>query len=293
MSGELEKARDLYLEEAAFRLFCKQLVLHSQALGDGWVWEDMKESEDGYMKKTLLKAGPVSAPSRDCGQRSPRDEPAELELEAQTPVEEEPGEGDTENAIVKTTEVIRYEYHVVYSCSYRVPVLYFRASTLEGRPLGLEEIWAGVHEHYRERLSGHFLLAHYDISLQHLAGAGAGDADMPRKLVTVHGLSLLGDLSVTGNVHLVNLKSCTLFSQQKISHGVVGCEEHPLLGQAFFALHPCRTQEFMSPIVTAAKGENRSLNYIAAWLSVVGPVVGLSLPLSYATAAWPSPAAPD
>uniref|UniRef100_W5M1Z0 Ubiquitin-like-conjugating enzyme ATG10 n=1 Tax=Lepisosteus oculatus TaxID=7918 RepID=W5M1Z0_LEPOC len=152
MSGELEKARDLYLEEAAFRLFCKQLVLHSQALGDGWVWEDMKESEDGYMKKTLLKAGPVSAPSRDCGQRSPRDEPAELELEAQ---------------------------------------------------------------------------------------------------------------------------------------------EHPLLGQAFFALHPCRTQEFMSPIVTAAKGENRSLNYIAAWLSVVGPVVGLSLPLSYATAAWPSPAAPD
>ncbi|XP_069043606.1 ubiquitin-like-conjugating enzyme ATG10 isoform X1 [Lepisosteus oculatus] len=152
MSGELEKARDLYLEEAAFRLFCKQLVLHSQALGDGWVWEDMKESEDGYMKKTLLKAGPVSAPSRDCGQRSPRDEPAELELEAQTPVEEEPGEGDTENAIVKTTEVIRYEYHVVYSCSYRVPVLYFRASTLEGRPLGLEEIWAGVHEHYRERL---------------------------------------------------------------------------------------------------------------------------------------------
>ncbi|XP_069043608.1 ubiquitin-like-conjugating enzyme ATG10 isoform X2 [Lepisosteus oculatus] len=232
MSGELEKARDLYLEEAAFRLFCKQLVLHSQALGDGWVWEDMKESEDGYMKKTLLKAGPVSAPSRDCGQRSPRDEPAELELEAQTPVEEEPGEGDTENAIVKTTEVIRYEYHVVYSCSYRVPVLYFRASTLEGRPLGLEEIWAGVHEHYRERL----LQGPWDTITQ---------------------------------------------------------QEHPLLGQPFFALHPCRTQEFMSPIVTAAKGENRSLNYIAAWLSVVGPVVGLSLPLSYATAAWPSPAAPD
>lgn len=27
-------------------------------------------------------------------------------------------------------EVIKYEYHVLYSCSYQVPVLYFRASFL-------------------------------------------------------------------------------------------------------------------------------------------------------------------
>lgn len=26
--------------------------------------------------------------------------------------------------------VLRYEYHVLYSCSYQIPVLYFRASTL-------------------------------------------------------------------------------------------------------------------------------------------------------------------
>lgn len=25
---------------------------------------------------------------------------------------------------------VRYEYHVLYSCSYQIPVLYFRASTL-------------------------------------------------------------------------------------------------------------------------------------------------------------------
>lgn len=28
------------------------------------------------------------------------------------------------------SEVIKYEYHVLYSCSYQVPVLYFRASFL-------------------------------------------------------------------------------------------------------------------------------------------------------------------
>jgi hypothetical protein len=32
--------------------------------------------------------------------------------------------------IAATSEVIKYEYHVLYSCSYQVPVLYFRASFL-------------------------------------------------------------------------------------------------------------------------------------------------------------------
>nr|XP_051696594.1 ubiquitin-like-conjugating enzyme ATG10 isoform X2 [Oryctolagus cuniculus] len=50
------------------------------------------------------------------------------------------------------SRVIRYEYHVLYSCSFQVPVLYFRASFLDGRPLTLEDIWEGVHECYRTRL---------------------------------------------------------------------------------------------------------------------------------------------
>ncbi|MBN3314584.1 ATG10 enzyme, partial [Atractosteus spatula] len=268
MSGELEKAQDLYLEEAAFRLFCKQLVLHSQALGDGWVWEDMKESEDGYLKKTLLKAGAVSALCRDGGQRSPRDEPAELELEAQAFSFQTgrgawlrgwgwraAGTGQRARRCEKRSHKLRGGGGTASQASGR-PASGLRGDCArhdepvtnsqmkqalkerspigvqQGRPLALEEIWAGVHEHYRERL----LQGPWDTITQ---------------------------------------------------------QEHPLLGQPFFALHPCRTQEFMSPIVTAAKGENRSLNYIAAWLSVVGPVVGLSLPLSYATAASPSPAAPD
>ncbi|ERE81673.1 ubiquitin-like-conjugating enzyme ATG10-like protein [Cricetulus griseus] len=50
------------------------------------------------------------------------------------------------------SQVIKYEYHVVYSCSYQVPVLYFRASFLDGRPLALKDIWEGVHECYKTRL---------------------------------------------------------------------------------------------------------------------------------------------
>ncbi|XP_041100654.1 ubiquitin-like-conjugating enzyme ATG10 isoform X2 [Polyodon spathula] len=135
-------------------------------------------------------------------------------------------------SITTGPEVIRYEYHVVYSSSYQSPVLYFRACKLDGRPLSLEEIWERVHDNYKDRL----LQGPWDTITQ---------------------------------------------------------QEHPLLGQPFFILHPCRTHEFMSPIVQAAKQENRHLNVITAWLSMVGPVVGLALPISYAMAASKHKPAPD
>lgn len=62
-------------------------------------------------------------------------------------------------------------------------------------------------------------------------------------------------------------------------------QEHPILGQPFFVLHPCKTDEFMTPVLKNSQKINRSVNYITSWLSVVGPVVGLNLPLSYARAA--------
>ncbi|XP_068941145.1 ubiquitin-like-conjugating enzyme ATG10 isoform X3 [Petaurus breviceps papuanus] len=122
-----------------------------------------------------------------------------------------------------TSEVIRYEYHVLYSCSYRVPVLYFRASFLDGRPLTLKEIWDGVHQFYKVRL------------LQE-----------PWSTITQ--------------------------------------QEHPILGQPFFVLHPCKTNEFMTSLLENSEKNSRNMNYITSWLSIVGPVVGLNLPLSYAKA---------
>ncbi|CAH6787507.1 Atg10 [Phodopus roborovskii] len=60
--------------------------------------------------------------------------------------------------------------------------------------------------------------------------------------------------------------------------------EHPILGQPFFVLHPCKTNEFMTAVLKNPQETNRNVNYITSWLSIVGPVVGLNLPLSYAKA---------
>ncbi|KAG8456415.1 hypothetical protein GDO86_002265, partial [Hymenochirus boettgeri] len=114
-------------------------------------------------------------------------------------------------------EMIHYEYHVLYSISYQAPVLYFRESLQDGRPLTLDEIWERVHDCFRPSV---------------LQG--------PWETITQ--------------------------------------QEHPILGQPFYVLHPCRTNEFMSSLQGAT---NRNGNYIVTWLSTVGPVVGLHLPLSY------------
>uniref|UniRef100_A0A9L0SDZ4 Ubiquitin-like-conjugating enzyme ATG10 n=1 Tax=Equus caballus TaxID=9796 RepID=A0A9L0SDZ4_HORSE len=188
--------------------------LPKQVTGD----EILKDSSDGYMCKmhfqikneTVVSRAGTSAHEQTC---LPMEEALELPLDDFEVTES-----------TATNEVIKYEYHVLYSCSYQVPVLYFRASFLDGRPLALKDIWEGVHECYKTRL------------LQ-----GPWDT----------------------------------ISQQ----------EHPILGQPFFVLHPCKTNEFMTPVLKNSRKINRNVNYITSWLSLVGPVVGLHLPLSYAGAA--------
>uniref|UniRef100_A0A8C9W892 Ubiquitin-like-conjugating enzyme ATG10 n=2 Tax=Scleropages formosus TaxID=113540 RepID=A0A8C9W892_SCLFO len=210
----------MYLDEEGFRQCCELFLQQSCALDDGWCWEGFNGSADGYMKKTVLGRGKINTPSLDGSCKSEEDVCA-LGKETQ---EGAPDGSEWEALDAEWSAAIRYEYHVLYSSSYQTPVLYFRASALDGRPLSLEEMWDNVHPSYRRRL----LHSPWDTITQ---------------------------------------------------------QEHPCLGQPFFVLHPCRTWDFMSPILEAAQNECRKLNYIVSWLSVVGPMVGLEIPLSYATVA--------
>ncbi|XP_048656179.1 ubiquitin-like-conjugating enzyme ATG10 isoform X1 [Marmota marmota marmota] len=179
--------------------------------------ESSEDCSDGYMCKThfQIKSGTmVSHPGTYAGVQTcpPVEEVLEVPLDDSEVTE-----------TAAASEVIKYEYHVLYSSSYQVPVLYFRASFLDGRPLALKDIWEGVHECYQTRL----LQGPWDTITQ---------------------------------------------------------QEHPILGQPFFVLHPCKTNEFMAPVLKNSQKINRNINYITSWLSIVGPVVGLNLPFSYAIA---------
>ncbi|XP_077981887.1 ubiquitin-like-conjugating enzyme ATG10 [Glandiceps talaboti] len=63
---------------------------------------------------------------------------------------------EDDNATIQTPGSIslcQYEYHVLYSLSYSVPVLYFNASKEDGKLLSLEEVWNNVPGSYQSRIS--------------------------------------------------------------------------------------------------------------------------------------------
>lgn len=126
---------------------------------------------------------------------------------------------DSSTVTVKDAEEedLTFEYHVVYSPSYGVPVLYFNIYRQDGSLLSLVEVWSLVPGHYKDRLEN---------------------------------------------------ERWSFITQQ----------EHPIVGRPYFYLHPCHTANLMKQVgLTGAKKKN----YILSWLSAVGPVVLLEIPLSY------------
>mmetsp|Transcript_41757 Transcript_41757/g.65206 ORF Transcript_41757/g.65206 Transcript_41757/m.65206 type:complete len:120 (-) Transcript_41757:541-900(-) len=77
---------------------------------------------------------------------------------------------------------------------------------------------------------------------------------------------------------------CPASNQARTSEALPTPEEHPVLGEPFFALHPCKTQEFMKDFAGINRAENGSVfNYLLSWLTVFGAAVGLRIPLELLT----------
>ncbi|EAT37838.1 AAEL010209-PA [Aedes aegypti] len=116
------------LTEEQFRDAAEQFLERSHQIGDEW---ELVKSENGTYLTKLLK------------------QTLKLEQKAGTADEDEELAVD-DPSLGKSTpndeEVYQFEYHVVYSVSYQVPVLYFNAYKSDGTMLQLEEAWQGFRD---------------------------------------------------------------------------------------------------------------------------------------------------
>jgi ubiquitin-like-conjugating enzyme ATG10 len=67
--------------------------------------------------------------------------------------------------------------------------------------------------------------------------------------------------------------------------GALSMAEHPVTGVPAYFVHPCRTQEAMSPLLDRVRTDASPCNrtdYLLLWFGVIGASVGLSVPVSVA-----------
>ncbi|XKL68629.1 hypothetical protein PGB90_006398 [Kerria lacca] len=114
--------------------------------------------------------------------------------------------------------IICWEYNIIYSFSYSVPILYFNACFDNGKLLSVNDIEILVHDVFKQQLQENKL---------------------------------------------------GIFSQQ----------EHPYTRTPFFILHPCKTENFLKPIVSISS----NINPLVTWLSAIAPVVDLNIDPRYGT----------
>lgn len=137
---------------------CSEFLKTSEKFGDTWEAKgDCRDEGKFYISKTLcfkstcVRKDETSSPtlhkSEDC-------ETDELEVEDDSFECGENIEPSDPSVLeeVSAENCVTYEYHVVYSLSHSVPVLYFNAWHPSGKLLTLEEILDRVHSQFHEQI---------------------------------------------------------------------------------------------------------------------------------------------
>ncbi|XP_078573981.1 ubiquitin-like-conjugating enzyme ATG10 [Branchiostoma floridae x Branchiostoma japonicum] len=207
-----------------FKDEASQLLRHSERIKDGWEWTEVEVDQAGgsfLVKKDVVRPTSERVCVKHCVPLEDREDEDDTDvLDVEDSMEE--ADINTVQCEVKETQYYRYQYHVLYSTSYCVPVLYFIASRPDGSQASLDEVWSSVPASFQSRLQD---------------------------------------------------DRWTFLTQQ----------EHPVLGCPMFQLHPCHTATMMQPLMQETQDKEMGrCSYLVSWLSTVGPVVGLNLPLSYA-----------
>ncbi|XP_050400883.1 ubiquitin-like-conjugating enzyme ATG10 [Patella vulgata] len=241
------------ISETEFNELVKKIIQISQANNDSWEIRKSPHDESIY----LVKRQTVNISPEDQQNLTDTDRSDINSLES---VSVEETNDPSCLQYVNPVKILTYDYHIVYSSSYSVPVLYFNVYQPSGQLVSLEDIWSLVPDIYQQQLH----TDKWSILTQQIYWCLCWFISIKIKYKIKLSPFYLSMRETPGQV-------CSIMDL--IIH------EHPILGRPFYQLHPCLTAMMMKNIQTI--GDERK-NYLISWLSSVGPVVGLKLPLIYA-----------
>lgn len=110
------------MQYSDFLRYCKHLIRISNTINDGWSLNSHENCS--YLVKTVTRLN------------SHKDELQENEIDLQS--------------ATTAADITKWEYHIVYSISYQVPVMYFNVWKSNGALLSLEELWCSVHPNFKK-----------------------------------------------------------------------------------------------------------------------------------------------
>ena len=227
-----------------FELCAREIAAISDRLSDGWELKSVRPTPDLeetiFLSKTsthmtMLKSRePVG-----CGQ-------AELKDSV-----EDCGDPATVHLHPRSSAVaVQLQYHVVYSSSYEVPVLYFLASFQNGKQLPLKDIWSLISETYTSAESDRWgLVTQQEHPL------------LSRPFYHIHPCHTAQVMAAA-----LNCAGCC-GDKRDTNPGAVS--------QASCSPLPIKTTSDSTGDFTS------SVNYLLTWLTTFGPLVGLKVPLGF------------
>lgn len=157
---------------------------------------------------------------------------------------------------VSQQRTVHLEYHIVYSQSYEVPILYFNATYTNGRQLILEDIWKLISKQLTSSETVKWsLVTQQEHPLLHCPYYHIHPCHTAKVMATA--LSIQKGLYISDNV-----KSDNKVNLQPNKYVCLGLD----VGQTD-----------MNP----SHGTRIQSNYLVSWLSTFGPLIGIKVPVQY------------
>ena len=221
------------------------LVAESERLGDGWELSrvrvtDSPEETEYLVKKTIRMVNfhDPEAPGEEL--ENPQEAGGPDEFEDHDPAALQSSKDSSKDG----STAVNFDYNIVHSPSYQVPVLYFTATLSTGRQVPLEGVWQLM-------------------SPAHATGSGTEWGTVTQ---------LEHPLLCRPFYHIHPCHTADVMGMAVQRHGneteqeLGGREEEEQCSQSATAVTEC--------------GEGAT-SYLLSWLSMYGPTVGLQVPLRY------------